>query len=718
VKLVLPWLREFADIRAEAGAVAEALALRGFEVASIEARPEPVIDFDITANRPDCLSVIGLAREAATAFEVEFKDLLASGAAPPADALPARGPGPPASRDANLEVDIEDPDLCPRYAAQVFRVKIGPSPDWIARRLHAAGVRPINTIVDATNYVMLERGHPTHAFDLERLAGRALRIRRARKGERLRTLDGVDRALEPDMLVIADAERPQAIGGVMGGADSEVTPTTATVALESAWFLPRSVRRTAKTLELRTEASMRFERGADIEGPLAAIRRVGELLAKMGAGEPIGAPIDRYPSPRLPLRLTLRRPQIARLLGADVPANDVVRILTGLGFGVRPHFERPQTPGFDESVFERSKWGLTPSDGWLVTVPSWRVDATREADLIEEIARHYGYDRLPTTFPPLDAVAAPPDPRIARDALVRQALGGAGFAEAVTFTFIERGAAEPFDPAGGLVAIANPLSETFAVIRPSLVPGLVDAAAHNRRRERRDVRLFEIGTAFSATDGESRRVGLVWTGAAAPEHWSGPGRAVDFSDMRGAVERVADALGAGVAIERAAVSWLVPGRAASIALAVGGPEPGLRVGVVGQLRPSIAEARGVPGGDDIYVAEIDLERLAAAASAHDDLRVAPLPRHPSIVRDLSILVADTLPAAAVRGTIRAAAPRLLESIAEFDRYQGQGVPDGQVSLSFHLTFRAPDRTLTDEEVDRAMAAIVAALEREHGARRR
>jgi phenylalanyl-tRNA synthetase beta chain len=431
----------------------------------------------------------------------------------------------------------------------------------------------------------------------------------------------------------------------------------------------------------------------------------------MGAGEALGAPIDRYPSPRPPLRLTLRRPQIARLLGADVPRADVVRILTGLGFIVKD---------------VRSSQG---EDGWLVTMPSWRIDATREADLVEEVARHHGYDRLPTTFPPLEAVSPPPDPRIARDALIRQALGGAGFAEAVTFTFIERGAAAPFDPGpstqlgaaaktvdgGGLVAIEKPLSETFAVLRPSLVPGLVDAVAHNRRRERRDVRLFEIGAAFSAADGESRRAGLAWIGAGASEHWSATARGVDFFDARGAVERVADALGAAVAIEPAAVNWLVPGRAASIALAAGGPEPGLHVGVVGQLAPAIAEARGVPGADEVYVAEIDLDRLAASASARDDLRVAPPPRYPSIVRDLSVLVAEILPAAAVRGTIRAAAPQRLESIVEFDRYQGKGVPEGQVSLSFHLTFRAPDRTLTDEEADAAMGAIVSALKREHGA---
>lgn len=688
MRLVYPWLADFVKVSDSPERLAETLGLRGFEVASIENGRLPVLDLEVSANRPDCLSVIGFARETATAYGLPFDDPV------------GRSQDRPDSSQSDLDVVIEDPVLCPRYAAQVFQVKVGDSPSWMQDRLHAAGVRPINNIVDATNYTMIERGHPTHAFDLARLRGGALHIRRARAGETIRTLDGVDRKLEADMLVIADGERPQAVGGVMGGAESEVTSHTTLLALESAWFQPASVRRTAKRLGLKTEASTRFERGADIDGPLAAIRRVAELLAKMQAGEPVGPVIDRYPAPRTPLRLALRRPQIARLLGADVPSVDVERILAGLGFGLTP---------------VRSSKG---EEGWLVTVPSWRVDAAREADLIEDIGRHFGYDRLPATFPALDAISPAHDPRIARAALVRETLTGAGFAEAVTFTFIEQAAAAPFAEIGSLVPIANPLSESFAVLRPSLVPGLVDAVAHNRRRERRDVRLFEIGTAFSATDGETRRVAIAWTGAGAPEHWSDTGREVDFFDMRGAVERLAEAAGTAVDFSTATVDWLVPGRTAAVSAATGGPEPGLALGVLGQLQPSIAASRGVPGADAIYVAEIDLDRLAASGSGRDDLRVTPLPRYPSIVRDLSILVSDTLPAAAVRGTIRAAAPGELESIAEFDRYQGKGIPDGKVSLSFHLTFRAVDRTLTDAEADRSMDAIVAALARDHDANRR
>jgi phenylalanyl-tRNA synthetase beta chain len=681
-------MREFAEAGADVERVATRLAECGFEVASVEAGSTPVVDFEITANRPDCLSVLGLAREAATAFGLELNDTLANPQAPT-----------PTPQSPDLDVVIEDPELCPRYAVQLFRVKVAPSPSWVRERLEAAGVRPINTVVDASNYVMIERGQPTHAFDVERLGGRALRIRRAKAGETIRTLDAVQRALDPDVLVIADAERPQAIGGVMGGAESEVTDSTTLIALESATFLPRSIRRTSKRLGLKTEASTRFDRGADINGPLAGIRRVAELLQKMQAGEPIAEPIDRYPAPKPALRLALRRPQIARLLGIDVPTADVERILRGLGFGATP---------------VRSSKG---EEGWLVTVPSWRVDVAREADLVEEVGRHYGFDRVPASFPPLAGISPAHDPRIARDALVRRVFIGAGFAEAVTFTFIEEQAAAPF-ASGDLAPIANPLSELFAVLRPSLVPGLVGAVAHNRRRERRDVRLFEIGSAFSSQDGETRRAAFAWTGAASPEHWSGTGRGVDFFDARGAVERLASAFGAAVELTPAPVPWLVAGQGAVVSAATGGPEPGLELGVVGRLQPSIASSRGVPGGDEIFVAEIDLDRLGAVGNGRNGFRVTPLPRYPSIVRDLSVLVADTLPAAAVRGTIRAAASGELESVVEFDRYRGKGVPEGQVSVSWHLTFRAADRTLTDAEADRAMDAIVKALEREHGAKRR
>jgi len=682
VKLVVSWMREFAAVPADVpvDAVAARLAGCGFEVADVTAGAEPAIDFEITANRPDCLSIAGLAREAAVAFGVPFA---------------AKAPEPQAAAPrATLEVSVEAPDLCPRYAAQLARVRVGSSPAWLADRLVAAGVRPINNVVDVTNYVMLERGHPMHAFDFETLADGRIVVRRARAGERLRTLDDEDRALEPAMLAIADGRRAIAVAGVMGGAETEVGDSTSLVAFESAWFLPKSVRATSRRLGLKTDASSRFERGADLEAPVVALARAMELLRAIGAGEPAGPVIDvrAAAEPTPPIRL--RASRIARLLGGAVPAPDVQRILTGLGFGV----------------------AAESADAWVVTSPSWRVDVRREADLIEEIGRHWGYDRLPTTFPALLEVAPPPDPAIQRDQLARRVLMSAGFNEAVTFTFIERRAAEPFASSGspddtGLAAILNPLSEKFAVLRPSLVPGLLDAVAHNRRHGRPDVRLFEAGACFTP-GGEQRRIAFACLGRAAGEHWGEAPRGVDFFDARGAAEQLCAAFRLQPMFEPAAVPWLVPGRTARIVTG----DDARAIGVIGQLAPAVASERDLPGSDELYVGELDLDALGRGLDA--PVRLTALPRFPSIVRDISILVSDRLPAAEVRGTIRSAAPATLVEVREFDRYQGTGIPEGRASLSYHLTFRASDRTLTDAEVDTAMAAIVQALETRHGATRR
>ncbi len=682
MRLVYPWLTELVAVPLDVDAAAEAIALRGFEVAAVEHGALPVIDFEITANRPDCLNHVGLAREAAAIWGLPLQL---------PDMPPIEGRTPAA--DESVAVDLDAPDLCPRYCAQVFEVRVGPSPDWLRDRLEAAGVRAINTVVDITNYVMLEIGQPLHAFDLRHLAGHRIVVRRARPGERMTTLDGVERTLEPEMLVIADAERAVAIAGVMGGQHSEISSATTRMVLESACFLPASVRRTSKRLNLKTEASSRFERGGDIGAAALGIQRTAALLARLGAGSPIGPLIDRYPAPRPLPGIALRASRIARVLGQAVPANAVVRVLEPLGFGVRE--------------------GRGPEPGWVVTVPTFRVDVTREADLIEEVGRHYGFDRLPARFPALTVPQAAPDARVGRDRLVRGALTAAGFSESMTFAFIEREAAQPFcEPGVEPAAIANPLSEKFAVLRPSLLAGLVDACAHNRRRGRRDVQLFETGSRFTSS-GEGRAAAFAWCGAATAAHWSAAARPVDFFDARGVVEVLCAALGvpaASLTFTPATHAWLVRGRAADVAAG------GAYLGSLGQLASAVLDARGFPSGEPVHVAEIDLE--AVAASSTGILRAEPLPRFPSIVRDLSILVDEALPAAAVRGTIRAAAPPTLVSVVEFDRYQGKGVPDGRVSLSLRLTYRDSDRTLTDVEAQEATARIVEALRAQHGAEQR
>jgi len=356
-------------------------------------------------------------------------------------------------------------------------------------------------------------------------------------------------------------------------------------------------------------------------------------------------------------------------------------------------------------------------DGWDAIAPTFRVDLLREADLIEEVGRHDGFDKLAPTFPVVKQTAPPPDPRIPRDQLGRRALTAAGFSEAVTFGFIEAKAVEDFqkEPVKQTVGIANPLSAKFDTLRPSLLPGLVDAVAHNRRHGRRDVQLFEIGTRFTAS-GETRGVALAWTGGAAGDHWSGGAREVDFFDVKGVAEHLCDALGVTVGIEPIREPFLVTGRAAAI-VAADGPSRGTHLGVVGQLTPALADARGLPRQDAVYVAEADLDLLQRARVAASDA-IRPLPRQPFVVRDLSIVVADTLPAEIIRGTILAAGrdlPAPLTALSFFDRYQGKGVAPGSVSLSVRLTFQAAERTLTDADVQQSVETILAALVREHAA---
>jgi len=697
LRILVSWLREFVTIDASVELLAEALTMRGFEVASIEPLPplvnatgeDAVLDLEITTNRPDCLSMIGIAREVATIYAKPLRWPLLD------DPTPSGG-------NAGVTVTIEDTELCPRYVASVAQVEVGPSPAWLSARLKAADVRPINNIVDVTNYVMIELGHPMHAFDLDRLAGGEIRVRRARTGEHVRTLDGETRALQDNMLVIADAEQAQAVAGVMGGADSEVGAKTQRILFESAYFQPVSIRRTSKRLGLSTDASYRFERGADIDAPVRAMVRARALLVDIGAGQPTGPIVDRYSTPRDVKHVDLRHARIEQILGTEVDEAFVPVTLEHLGFSVSP--------------IEHTKSGAC----WCVGVPTHRVDVSLEIDLIEEIARHHGYDRLPSTFPALVRPPVPLDAGLRRQKLSRQILTGTGCSEAITYGFIEQAAAAPFvDQPDDLVAIANPLSEKFAVLRPSLVPGLVDSLIWNRRREHHDIRLFEIGHRFRRTAGESIAVAIVLTGGRAPEHWSDEVRKTDLFDIKGVVERLIEALGVTARFEPAAHRVLVPGRASVILVSTGdsaNDNDVIAVGYLGQLAPLLATARGLPlAGEGIYVAELDLDVLAQVATDRTRMHVTPLPRHPSIVRDLAIVVTRTLPAATIRGTIQAVAPDTLINVREFDRYEGKGVADGHISLAFRLTFRAADRTMTDEEVQQAMQAVVAALESAHQA---
>jgi len=684
LKVLLSWLREFVDAPGRPEDIGATMSLRGFAVEGIErlGDDDAVIDFEVTGNRPDCMSVIGIAREVATAFRLPLRE------------PPQLFPLTTVDRSDIIDVVIESPELCPRYAGAVADVTIAPSPDWMQRRLRAAGVRPTSNIVDVTNYVLLELGQPMHAFDHTRIGGRQIRVRTARAGEVLTTLDGKSRELSPEMLVIADAERAVAIAGVMGGADSEVAAGTSTIVLESAYFNPLSVRRTSKALGLKTEASVRFERGTDPNLPLLAMERACALLQQSGGGDARGTAVDRYPRRIESIVLQLRRSRIARLLGTSIPDAEVRHVLEALGFVLRDSDE-----------------------GWAVTIPTRRVDVTREVDLIEEVARHSGFDRIPMTFPPLTAAPPPMDPRIVLARRLRGLVAGQGFSEAVTFGFTAAAAAEPFADGEAIVPIKNPLSEAFAVLRPSLLPGLVESAGRNVRRGQRDVQLFEIGNRFTQLDGEVQSIAFVWTGAGRPLHWSERTREVDFFDATSLVATVAGALDATTELRplNTPPLFLVAGQAAEV-VASGkdsGSASAVPVGLVGRLAPEVGEVLGLPSEAPAYVAELAIEPLARFRRT--SLKAFAPPRFPSVDRDISILVDDTTAAGSIRDTVRGLAIADLAGLREFDRYGGKGIPEGKVSLSLRLTFRSPDRTLTDAEVQNAMGDVVTALKEKHGA---
>jgi phenylalanyl-tRNA synthetase beta chain len=704
MKVLLSWLRDFVDVPGRAEDIAATMSARGFAVEGLErlGDDDAIIDFEVTGNRPDCMSVSGIAREVAAAYRLQVRR--------PAVATSLRrtgrqGQSGPALHlaslktvnDGDIDVVIENPDLCPRYAGAVADVAIGPSPDWMQSRLRAAGVRPTSNIVDITNYVLIELGQPMHAFDLARLGRGQIRVRTARLGEVLTTLDGKSRELSPEMLVIADAERAVAVAGVMGGADSEVTGATKTIVFESANFNALSVRRTSKALGLKTEASVRFERGTDPRLPLTAMERACALLEMTDAGAPRGSVVDRYPVRVEPTMLKLRRARVAGLLGLSIPDADIRRVLEALGFALREI-----------------------ETGWEVTVPTRRVDVSREVDLIEEVARHHGFDRIPVTFPALTVAPPPVDPRLIRSRQLRTLATGQGFSEAVTFGFTSAPAAQAFVTGETIVPIRNPLSEAFAVLRPSLLPGLVESAGRNIRRGRRDVQLFEIGNRFTQQSGETQAIAFVWTGAGRPQHWSERVREVDFFDATGIVTTIADALDASVILQPAAVppSFLVAGQAAQV-MAGSGESVGStndQVGFVGRLTPGVGDLLGLPAEVPAYVAELAIEPLARFRRT--SVKATAPPRFPAVDRDISILVDDTTSAQSVRDTVRVLALSHLVGLREFDRYSGKGVPEGKVSLSLRLTFRAADKTLTDAEVQSAMDDILSALKEKHQALQR
>ena len=669
MKVPVSWLREFVDVPVEPKQLAEDLTLVGLAVDGVEARGDDVVlDLDITTNRVDCMNVYGVAREVSVLYGRPLAPL----------DLTFAETGPPAAEA--LDVAIEAADLCPRFCARVLDVRIGPSPAWLRERLEAVGVRPINNVVDLTNYVMIEMGQPTHAFDLALVAGGRLRVRWAREGESLKTLDGVARALAPRQGVVAGTGVPLALAGIMGGASSEVSDATRTVALEAAYWEPLAIRRAAKSLQMHTEASHRFERGADPEAPPIATARIAHLLQKIGAGSTRPGLIDRVAAAR-PVRTAVLRPErVSAVLGTPVPEERATAILAGLGFSAGP-----------------------PEGGAIrFAIPTWRGDVAREVDLIEEVGRHHGLGNVPSTVPATAGVGGL-RPWQARERQVREVLVAAGLTEVINYAFVSAAAAAP-DPAPR-VRLANPLSEEQGVLRSSLMlPGLLANLQTNLRHGRRDVRLFELGRVFAPAEPlprEERRLGFLLSSDARPRHWSEPARPSDVFDGKGLLETLCLRLGlAPFRLDPAgAPAFLHPGRSARV---LRGEEA---VGYLGVLHPDLARQWELK--DETVVAELGLDGVLAETPP--PARFRALARFPEVARDLSVVCDAGLPAAQIEARVKAAGGELLRAVAVTDRYEGPPVPAGRVSLTLALRYQHPGRTLTGEEVQASVDAVVQAL---------
>ncbi|HEX4999478.1 MAG TPA: phenylalanine--tRNA ligase subunit beta [Terriglobia bacterium] len=664
MKISYNWLKELVAVPSEGPQAARDLGQRltsvGLAVDTVETLADDTIfDFDITTNRPDCLSHLGMAREVRAI-----------------DGSPLKRPESSVqegskSVDSVFSVDLVDADLCGRYCGRYIEgVRVGPSPEWLKLRLEGLGIRSINNVVDVTNYVLMEMGQPLHAFDADRLRGRRVVIRRADLDEPMTTLDGVERRLNPSILVIADAERPVALAGVMGGADSEISLKSTNVFLESAWFDPMTIRKAARALGMNTEASYRFERGADIGVVRAACDRAAEMIRQLAGGEVYSGAIDVYPSPSPPREITLRRGRIAAFLGAPVEDTIVERIFERLEFAV-----------------------VHREDGWRVSPPTFRVDVHGEEDLLEEIARHYGYDRFPATLPPSTGAGAAL-PLESEERLLRNTMSGCGYSEIMTYAFSSDDAEAPYAPEAKPVRLLNPMSEDASILRVSLVGAMLRTLQWNLNRGVRDLRFYELAKTYGV-DGERRALVMGATGRRDPAGVHPASGDFSFFDLKGDLETLFERLDfEGDLAIGALPPYYHPGRAARFGRAV----------VFGELHPDYAERLKIR--QRVYLAELDIETLLHARSRR---QIAPVPRHPSVRRDFSLLLDRGTRYGDVQRVIADARIPELERVEPFDRMESGPFPETKYALSISVTYRAADRTLTDPEVEQFDRRIVEML---------
>jgi phenylalanyl-tRNA synthetase beta chain len=654
----------------------------GQDVRALLGLDDVILEIEVTPNRGDWAGLIGIARELAAAYGTRLKW--------PEASLHEAGP----AVNSAVSIAIEAPDLCSRYIGRVITgIRVGPSPDWIVRRLLSAGQRPINNIVDVTNYVLLETGQPLHAFDLKTLGGRKVVVRRARAGERIAALTGADCALTPDMLVIADASRTIAVAGIVGGKETEVGEATGEILLESAYFDPVSVRRSARALNLVTEASQRFQRGADPEMAEFASRRAARLIVEIAGGSVLQGSVDVRPKTIERKRLPMRFTRTKTLLGVDVSSETQERILNSLGF----------------ETIERSPQGLT------LSIPPWRHDVAWEEDFVEEIARLHGYDKIEPTLPKVRLVERKYAPEQTTYRAAREFLTASGLTEITTWSFMAAADAHRFDPPGQRlepVPLQNPLSEQHALMRTSLLPAVMRIASSNLRKNRKSIAIFELAPVYFLQNGDYRQrhqLAIALAGTVPGSHWSAPERAFDVYDLKGYVEALAAEFTASdAAFTAAELPSYAKGATASVMLGA------TAVGVLGEVCRPVAAAYDID--TRIFAAEIDLGGLVAAPPA--PAQHTEIPEHPPALRDLAVVVDDAIPAGALSEAARRAGGADLHRVGIFDVYRGKGVPEGKKSVALSLVFQSRDRTLTDDDTTKAIGKIVKALEREFQAQLR
>ena len=640
----------------------------GDDVAALLGRDDHVVEFEITPNRPDCLCMIGLARETAGTFGKELK---------------LHEPVVKATAGGNIadmaKIVIEEPELCPRYTARMVKnVKIAPSPEWMRERIRNAGMRPINNLVDITNYVMLEYGQPMHAFDFSCVGEQEIHVRLAREGESIRTLDGTERALTPSMLCICDTEKPIAVGGVMGGENSEIVGDTAMVLFESANFNGPSVRRTAAALGMRTDASSRYEKGLDPQNTLKAVQRACELVELLGAGEVVEGIIDVVPKPLKETTLKLEPEKINALLGTDIGEQTMRKILLDLGFTL---------------------------EGDMIHVPSWRGDVEHYSDIAEEVARFYGYNEIPTRFTGAISTCGGFTPAQQYERELGQLCRSMGLDEIITYSFISPGYYDKIgwskdDPRRDSLRILNPLGEDTSIMRTTVLPSMLEILTRNFNVRNRCAYLYEIGKIYlKKPDGTADEPKILSLGAYGPE--------MNFFVLKSWVEQIVRALGEGEArfvAERHNPSYH-PGRCAKVYLGE------TELGVLGQIHPQVAKNYGVDA--ELYCAELSFDALLSLKGGIPVFK--PLPRFPAVTRDIAVVCDLTIPVGELADCIRRSGGKYLADCTLFDVYIGHHIAEGKKSVAFSLTMRAEDQTLTDEHAEETVRAILSALERQFGA---